>query len=214
MATEFPNFSANLNGFIARYPDIKTRALEEPLQLLTAAKERLVEQKIRAQQTTAPMERFFEEQAHREALLAYQKQEKVVHKFQERFEQYLEFITNGCHNHVRRFIDEHLPECDTFEKFVELVNRSHWDYMSENTGFLCTCSAGKEAFDDGDLLSTCWVERMIISNHFFIPNKGVCNYGTRMQIDHPERHFKNWDFLEDSQDFLNVVPLYIAPVQM
>jgi hypothetical protein len=185
------SFSKNIQDFIERYPGIKEREIEKHHILVRDAKDKLDKQKINAQNTQVPQKKILEENIHRELLFAYYKQQKELRQIEYHMDKYLLFIKNPHNESQRLFINNDLPNCNTFENFVWIVNLSQYTYMYYNYGLPCTCSADKESFRHS--LYT----HIHPENHIFILCKGFCSYGTRMMIDKPERHFSDYSFIDN-----------------
>ena len=209
-------FSENLRDFIARYPDITERALEEPRRLMSeaqtrmnAANARMIKARVNKHsgqvtqhsgqvtqpsgQVTQPsgqVTKLPEEQEHSRLQIDFFQTKHTLKNFESDIYKYMQFVKSPCNDHIRRFIEEDLPACDTFEKFIYAVNIAHFNDIFNNYPLQCTCNATPDTFQECVYLGT------DPQHHVFIPCKGICSRGTKMTIVNREKYFKSCDLID------------------
>jgi hypothetical protein len=199
-------FSDNLRDLLARYPGIKERTLEEPQRLLLEAKTRMNAanaRMIKARINKSPEDKtkLLEEQEHSKRQSEYFQQNALVKWLETDIDKYLSFVTHSHCDHIRRFIDDDLPSCDTFEKFVYMVNEAHFNDIFDNYPLECSCGAKSDTFQ------SCLYFGTDPKHHVLVACKSLCSYGTRMKIANREAHLKSRDFIEVYSEFnIDVVP--------
>jgi hypothetical protein len=199
-------FSDNFRDFIARYPDIKERALEEPRRLLTEAQTRMNAanaRMIKAQINKPPGQttKLPEELEHWRAKLEFLHTESSLKTLEGDLHKYMEFAKSPYNDHIRRFIDDDLSACDTFEKFIYTVNVAHFNDIFDGYPFPCTCDAKPDTFQ------TCMYFGTDPKQHILIACKGICSRGTKMTIANCEAQYKSRDFIDPYSEFnMDVVP--------
>jgi hypothetical protein len=199
-------FSDNLRDFLARYPEIKERTLEEPQRLLLEAKTRMNAAnarmiKARINKSLEDTTLLPEEQEHKKQQSEYFRAQAIFKWLETDIDKYLAFVTHAYSDHIRRFIDEDLPSCDTFEKFVYTVNLAHFNDIFDNYPLECSCGAKSDTFQ------SCLYFGTDPKHHVLVACKEICSYGTRMKISNREAHLKSRDFIEVYSEFnIDVVP--------
>ena len=198
-------FSDNFRDFIARYPDMEERALEEPRRLLMEARTRMnaanarmikaLIEKPPGQTTKLP-----EELQHWRTQLEFFHTESTLKSVEDDLHKYMEFVQSPYNDHIRRFIDDDLSGCDTFEKFIYTVNVAHFNDIFDGYPFQCTCDAKPDTFQ------ACMYFGTDPKEHILIACKGICSRGTKMTIANREGHYKSRDFIDPYSEFnLDVV---------
>jgi hypothetical protein len=200
-------FSDNLRDFIARYPDITERALENPRQLVSEAQTRMNAanaRMIKARINKSPEEvtqpsgkktKLPEELEHWNRQIEFFQEKTMLMDVESSIHYYIKFVQSPYNDHIRRFIDEDLPTCDTFDKFVRVVNLAHYNEIFDNYPLQCTCDAKQDTFQG------CMYFGTDPKKHIFIACKGICSYGTKMTIANPEVHLKDRTFIDAYSEF-------------
>lgn len=212
-ANEFSDdFSENLRDFIKRYPSIKQCALEDIQKQVMDAKDCLAMLKLTAKMTTEPEQKVIQNNLYGKALKNYTEKATQLNKLNYYIEHYIGYIRVAQNINYRSLIDDALPTCDTFEKFVSIVNKAHYTQMCCSMRHIvtCPCSADEDTFQ-----SELYIDHES-TDHIFIPGRNICSYGTKMKVLNPEQyftkfiHFLDNSFIVDSSDLSDEVRLDIV----
>jgi hypothetical protein len=107
----------------------------------------------------------------------------------------MNYIKKPENDNIRHFIDQDLPGLDSVEKFIELVNLAHLDYLFDNYEFPCPCGAKSDTFEN------ILYANMTRNNHSIIPCKSKCSFGTKMVMDDATALLKSFDFIDYGSEF-------------
>jgi hypothetical protein len=193
-----------MNDFLGRFHTVIEDELVCLEQLVSEAKTRANANKCRLIKanitlSTNPRTPFStmppEEQKYRSSLLEQAQANGRVTTFRKAIDNYISYIKKPENDNIRRFIDEDLPALDSVEKFINLVNRAHLDYMFDTYEFPCTCDATKDTFEN------ILYANLLRKSHTIVPCKGKCSFGTKMVMDDVSGLLKTLDFIDYGTEF-------------
>jgi hypothetical protein len=197
-------FSSNMNEFLARFNTViedELVALEklsgEASTRVNANKCRMIKANIAF--STDPRTPFktmtSEEQKYRNSAIEKAHAAGRVITFRNAIDNYMNYIKSPENDNIRRFIDADLPNLDSVEKFIELVNLAHMEYLFDNYEFPCTCRAKSDTFEK------VLYSNLSRNNHSIIPCKSKCSFGTKMVMDDASALLKRFDFIDYGSEF-------------
>jgi hypothetical protein len=197
-------FSSNMNEFLARFNTViedELVALEklsgEASARVNANKCRMIKANIAF--STDPRTPFKtmtpEEQKYRNSAIEHAHATGRVTTFRNAIDNYMNYIKSPENDNIRRFIDADLKNLDSVEKFIELVNLAHMEYLFDNYEFPCTCRAKSDTFEK------VLYANLSRNNHSIVPCKSKCSFGTKMVMDDASALLKRFDFIDYGSEF-------------
>ena len=136
-----------------------------------------------------------EEQKYRNSAIEQVQAVGCVIRFRKAIDNYTDYIKKPENDNIRRFIDEDLPSLDSVEKFIQIVNLAHLDYMFDTYEFPCPCNAKSDTFEN------ILYANLPRKDHTIIACKGKCTFGTKMVMDDVSELLKSFDFIDYGSEF-------------
>jgi hypothetical protein len=197
-------FSDNMNQFLARFNTVIETELVALEKLSSEARARVNANKCRMIKaniafSTDPRTPFNtmtpEEQKYRNSAIEQAHASGRVIKFRNAIDNYMNYIKSPENDNIRHFIDADLPGLDSVEKFIELVNLAHLDYLFDNYNFPCPCGAKSDTFE------SILYANFSPGSHGIVACKGKCSLGTKMVMDDASALLKTFDFIDYGSEF-------------